>query len=355
VVSPVWMAQAENYFYSTWGREPIGYTVALMKDGRLLGASSVGYAKSSADGSVRLTNDAQWDFLSDSKWITSLAAAKVAEEQGVNINTNLLVKDIAPQLGLTWQNTGSTTDFWHITNRQAMTHTSNLYDGGCDNGPLPSNWDVPPGPALQKPGGSGWYSYSGYDACMLRVWVEVRTGMPFERYVDTHLFRPNGIHDLDCLKDSDKTEVLQYMQPGDTNPGRSEPNTYCAAAGFKGSPLQMLQILQMARVPGRVLGQSMLDSMRVGTTNAGDEWTFYQSAFDVDNNGMPDAFGYSMTGGRLGMVTHIAQFPTNPFDGSAPFTTAAYASGIDAVFFTNSGPGSGYLVQWSSMQADPNP
>jgi hypothetical protein len=62
-----------------------------------------------------------------------------------------------------------------------------------------------------------------------------------------------------------------------------------------------------------------------------------------------------MSGGRVGMATHIVQFPTNPFDGSAPFTTAAYASGIDAVFFTNAGPGPGFLVQWSSMQADPNP
>jgi hypothetical protein len=55
------------------------------------------------------------------------------------------------------------------------------------------------------------------------------------------------------------------------------------------------------------------------------------------------------------MRTHIAQFPTNPFDGTAPFTTAAYASGIDAVFFTNSGPGNGFFVQWNSILADPNP
>jgi CubicO group peptidase (beta-lactamase class C family) len=327
----------------------------LMKDGRLLGASSVGYAKAPVDGGVRLTADAQWDYLSVSKWITSLAAAKVAEEQNVDINSTLLVKAIAPQLGLVWQNTANPTDFWHITLKQSMTHTSNLHDGGCDNGPVIANWDAAPGPAMQNATGTGHYSYSGFDACFLRVWVEQRTGMPFERYVDTHLFRGNGIHDLDCQKDPEKVEVLQYTGPSDTLPGRSEPNTYCAAAGFKGTPLQMLKILQMVRVPGRVLGAPMLDAMRNGTTNPGDEWTFYQSAFDVDVNGMPDAYGYSMTGGRLAMQTHIAQFPTNPFDGSAPFTTPAYASGIDAVFFSNADPAAGFLVQWSSIQADPNP
>src|SRR5262249_28796441 len=239
------------------------------------------------DGGVRLTADAQWDYLSDSKWITSLAAAKVAEEKGIDLNTTLLVPAIAPQLGLSVPVTSDPKDFWHITLRMAMTHTSNLYDGGCDNGPAPANWDVPPGPALQRPGGSGTYNYSGYDACMLRVWVEVKTGMPYERYVDTHLFRKNGIHDLDCHKDPEKAEGLQYRQPGDAAHGRSEPETYCAAAGWKGTPLQMLQILQMVRVPGRALGAAMLDVMRIGTTAGGDEWTFYQSAFDVDGNGLP--------------------------------------------------------------------
>ncbi len=355
VVAPVWMAQAEDYFYSNWGKDSIGYTVALMKNGRLLGASSVGYAKSPADGGVRLTADAQWDYLSDSKWITSLAAAKVAEEQNININSTLLIKAIAPQVGLVWQNTASTTDFWHISVKQAMTHTSNLFDGGCDNGPAVANWNMAPGPAMQRPGGTGMFSYSGYDACFLRVWVELRTGMPFEQYVATHLFRANGIHNLDCQKDPEKVEVLQYVDPNDTAPGRSEGNTYCAAAGFKGTPLQMLKILQMVRVPGRALATPMLDAMRNGSTAAGDEWTFFQSAFDVDGNGTPEAYGYSMTGGRVGMRTHIAQFPSNPFDGTAPFTTAAYASGIDAVFFTNAGPGNGPNVQWASMQADPNP
>ncbi len=355
VVSPVWMSQAESYFYSTWGQDSIGYTIALMKDGRLLGASSVGYAKSPIDGGVRLTNQAQWDYLSDSKWITSLAAAKVIEEQNVDFANELIVKDIAPQLGLVWQNTTDPTDFWHITVKQAMNHMSYMKNFGCDNGPLPQNWDIVPGPSMMINGHSGQYNYSGFDACFLRVWVEVKTGMPFERYVDTHLFRPNGIHDLDCQKDPEKVEVLQYVQPGDPNPGRSEPNTYCAAAGFKGTPLQMLKILQMVRVPGRVLGQTMLDQMRVGTTAGGDEWTFYQSAFDTNNDGIPEAYGYSMTGGRVGMATHIAQFPIDPQDGTAPFTTAAYASGVDAVFFTNAGPGPGYDIQWNSIKADPNP
>jgi len=355
VVSPVWMSQAESYFWTKWGQDSVGYTVALMKDGRLLGASSVGYAKSPTDGGVRLTADAQWDYLSDSKWITSLAAAKVAEEYGVDLDTTLLVPAIAGKLGLVVPVTSDKTDFWHITLWHAMTHTSNLQDGGCDNGPALANWDKPLNQALQNMGGSGpgHYSYSGFDACMLRVWVEVKTGMPYERYVDTHLFRPNGIHDLDCKKDPEKVEVLQYVAPGDSAPGRSEPETYCAAAGWKGTPLQMLQILQGVRVPGRFLGAGMLDRMRNGTTAGGDEWTFYQSAFDVDSNGTPDAYGYSMTGGRVGMRTHIAQFPADPNNSS--FTTGAYTSGVDAIFFTNAGPGNGFWIQWSSMQADPNP
>jgi CubicO group peptidase (beta-lactamase class C family) len=359
VVSPVWMSQAENYFYAKQGVDGLGYTIALMKDGRLLGASSEGYAKSPIDGGVRLDANAQWDYLSDSKWITSLAAAKVAEEQHIDLNTTMLVKAIAPQIGLVWQNTANPNDFWHITLKQSMTHTSYLQNGGCDNGPALSGWTMTPGPAMQI-GNSGPYSYSGFDACFLRIWVEQRTGMTFERYVDTHLFRPNGIHDLDCVKDPEKSEVYEYTKPATpqaifTTTGYSEPNLYCAADSFKGTPLQMLKILQMVRIPGKLLSAATLDQMRIGTTGYGDEWTFYQSAFDVDLDGSPDAYGYSMSGGRRDAATHIAQFPANPFDSTAAFTTEAYASGIDAVFFANEDPSSGYLIQWSSIKADPNP
>ena len=362
VVAPEWMARAENEFYSNVGVDAIGYTVALMKDGRLLGASSQGYAQSPVDGGVRLTADAQWDYLSVSKWITSLAAAKVAEENGLtptDLDNLQLIKEIAPQLGITWQSTSNANDFWHITVSNAMNHMSNLHDGGCDNGPAIANWDMQPGPAMQYAAGRGNYSYSGFDACFLRLWVEKKSGMTFERYVDTHLFRPNGIQDLDCKKDPEKVEVLQYWRPDDTQPGRSEPNTYCAAAGFKGTPLQMLKILQMVRKPGTLLGKPMLDRMRIGGTGNGDEWTFYQDAFDTDGDG-PDAYGYSMSGGRNGMATHIAQFPANPTSSTDQFTanvTATYATGIDAVFFVNSETDApwGPTTQWASVHADPNP
>ena len=361
MVSPEWMSRAQDYFYDNWNTAPLGYTVALMREGRLLGASSFGFAKSPADGGVRLTADAQWDYLSDSKWITTLAAAAVAQDNNIDVTTTEILPVVASALGITIPNTNDPNDFWHITVYHAMTHTSNLQDGGC-LGPNASTWGMPPGPGLQLAGGSGNFNYSGYNSCLLRLWIEEVSGMPFERYVDTRIFRPAGIHNVDCTKDWEKVEVLQYVDPTDTNPGASEPNAYCGHHGFKGTPLQMLQILQAVRTPGLILTQPWLDDMRTGSmgggnasTMGGDEWTFFQSAFDADGIGGVDAYGFSMTGGRVGMRTHIAQFPEDPSNPTDAFEVSSYEGGIDAVFFTNAGPAFGPNVQWQSIQEDPNP
>jgi len=363
VVSPVWMAEAMQAFWTAFGADPIGFTVALMKDGRLIGASSFGNAQTDADGgAVRMTPNAQWDYLSVSKFITTLAAAKVAEEQEIDIANTLLIPAIASKLGITVPVTSNPKDFWHITVKQAMNHTSNLKDGGCPQTPgagwpLSEGGTTSPGPSMQNPTGSGPYNYSGFDACFLRMWVEVKTGMDFERYIDTHVFRPNGIHNLDCDIDPEKVQVMQYRDPFDNGPGTKDPDApYCAPAGFKGTPLQMLQILQAVRTPGKLFGLPMLIEMRGSSTNPGDEWTFYQTA-----GVWPTTYGYSMTGGRSGMRTHIAQFPNQPFSGLSPFSVYGYHSGVDAVFFTNSsgldgGPqADGVMAQWLSMAADPNP
>jgi hypothetical protein len=363
VVSPVWMAKAHDYFYENWGTVPLGYTVALMRKGRLLGASSFGYAKSPADGSVRMTADAQWDYLSDSKWITTLAAAKIAEDKGLDTTAIKIVPAVALQIGINVPNTADPKDFWHITVHQAMTHTSNLKDGGCASGAA-ADWDIYPNQNIQKAGGSGTYSYSGFDSCLLRLWVEKESGMSFERYVDTKLFRKNGIHNLDCKKDPEKSEVLFYTNPMDTNPGYVEPDAWCGHHGFKGTPMQLLQILQAVRTPGKMLSLASLNDMRTGSTDGsatptpgmgGDEWTFFQDAHDSDGNGA-DAFGFSMTGGRSGACTHMAQFPADPQNLATAWAPASYQSdGVDAVFFTNAGPDAGFVVQWASIQADPNP
>lgn len=354
VVSPVWMAEAEKYFQDTWSAAPVGYTVALMQDGELLGATSAGHAQSPADGNIRMTPEAQWDYLSVSKWITTLAAAKVLEEYPIDPHTAKILAWIDDRLGLTYISTNDPDDYWHITVWDAMTHRSNMINGGCGEagtaggGMDPSKWTIPPGPA-QMNGPRGTFNYSGFNHCMLRVWVEEVTGMPFERYLDLKVFRPMGIHNLDCKKDPEKVEVYVYDEPGDTGPGFSIPNTYCNAGGFRGNVFEMLKLMQGVRHPGLALDTDSLADMR------NDEWTLFKSTFDTDGVPGADAWGYSMTGGTGGMATHIAQFKDNPTSGTNPWTVNSYTHGLDAVFFTNSGPGAGYLAQWRSVRADPTP
>ena len=217
----------------------MGYTIAAMREGRLLGATSVGNAaayQNNPAASVVMTPDAQWDWLGMTKAVTAVAALKVADTKGISLSAPILPY-IASRLSGSGIGTSGSNNLWNITILQAMTQTSNLGSGGCDGGP--GTWESAITPSLLN-GPLGQYSDSGYNACLLRLFVEQASGSDFPTYLDSALFRPMGIHNLDCLKDSEKAQVLAYDQPPNYYSSATfpytEPNVCARTAASKGPP-----------------------------------------------------------------------------------------------------------------------
>ncbi|WP_437756079.1 serine hydrolase domain-containing protein [Sorangium sp. So ce1389] len=347
VVAPTWMAEIDDHFMNVVGGEAMGYTVALMQSGELLGASSVGYAQAPSDGNKLMTPDAQWDWLSITKALTALAALKVSQDAGINVATEKLIPHVQNDLPGSTLGAPNSNDLWNITLLQAMTHLSNLKNGGCDNGP--GTWESNIKTSLFN-GPLGTYNYSGYNACMLRLFVEEVSGMSFPAYVDEHIFRPFGIHNVDCLKDAERVEVLGYSPPPNYYASGaapySEPNTYCAAAGIKATALDLLSLMQGIRTAGPVFNAASLQLIRNNDISFGlNFWS--------------GIGGSASAGGRPpGLQTYVAQFPVSQGATAAHFRDPAnYTSGIDAVFFLNSGlpADAGWRQLFEAMAIDPTP
>ena len=63
-----------------------------------------------------------------------------------------------------------------------------------------------------------------------------------------------------------------------------------------------------------------------------------------------------MSGGRANAATHMASFPVDIKNAADAWKVSSYQTdGVDAVFFMNAGSNGGFLVQWDSVEADPNP
>jgi CubicO group peptidase (beta-lactamase class C family) len=174
-----------------------GATVAVVKDGQLFFAKGYGYE----DVEKRVPVDPEMTLFrpgSVSKLFTWTAVMQLVEQGKLDLDkdVNTYLKDA--KLPATFPQP--------ITLRNIMTHTSGLEDGGIgylmaktekDLIPL-GEWLNKHPPARVRPpttdftDGTG-ASYSNYATGLAGYIVEIVSGMPFDDYVEQHIFKPLGM------------------------------------------------------------------------------------------------------------------------------------------------------------------
>lgn len=334
---PEWTARAEAFMHPPSQPVAGGYTLALSRDGELLGATSSG---NTGDPNKLLTPDAHWDYLSISKTLTGMAALKLAEQKGWNIHTTKIMPFIQSRLDpAKIGQPGAGWDLWDISIWDALTHNSKLIAEGCNE--PGSEKDIIVAANINVSAADG---YSGANPCMLRLLIEETSGHTFEDYVRKNITVPVGIHDMDCVKDPEHVEVLDYPiamgQPGAPGTAFSIVNDQCSAGGFKGTAMALLSIFEGMRNPG-VLSEASLAEFRAASM------TFYPG---LENN----VWRSAMRGGVGAGSTWIVQFPEDPFNNTSANmgTTAAWHHGVSVVLFGNfAGMGAPPLVD--SMYSAP--
>jgi CubicO group peptidase (beta-lactamase class C family) len=294
-LDPDWMLELQHHFEATLGGSPMGYSYAAMRNGRLLAAGSYGYARAPGEGNKLMTTQSQWDLLSISKMWTFIALVKLMEQHGIDAED-----EIGPYLeGVITMPSSSDT----VTFRNLINHRSGFQEISCDGGT--GTWEHLV--AVRHTGTIGEHIYSGANSCLARVLVQELSGKDYVTYIDTAILRPMGLHGIDCTKDTDKVEVLEYGVTPNHGTGYSEPNMWCASAGWKLRPLDMLVYLQGLRTPGLALNAAalaMVEDIQPG-------W----GRNIVSGNEV-----WASQGARYGATTAAVSLP----------------NGVDAVFFGNS-------------------
>ncbi|MFT3772520.1 MAG: serine hydrolase domain-containing protein [Minicystis sp.] len=314
---PEWAARVHNFMRPPGDPIAGGYTIALSRDGELLGVTSSGDI---GDG-TRMTPEAHWDYYSNAKTLTGLAALKLAEQKGYNIHTQTLMPLIVNRLDpAKIGSPGAGYDLWDITIWDALTHNTRLITPGCND--PGSEKDIITAANIGPVTG-----YSGANPCMLRLMIEEQSGETFEGFFRKYITIPVGIHDMDCTKDPEHDEVLRYTikrgQPGAPGVTDHVVNHQCSAGGFIGTAMALLQVINGTRNPG-MLGASSLAEFRAASM------TFYP--YDT-----PIWFADMGGGDGLSMGIHLVQFPEDPVTNTWPnvLSTAGWQHGVQAVLLSN--------------------
>ncbi|APR76256.1 Hypothetical protein A7982_01603 [Minicystis rosea] len=320
-VPPEWAARAHTFMRPPGDPNAGGYTLALSRDGELLGVTSSG----DIGNGTRLTPEAHWDYYSNAKTLTGLAALKLAEQKGYNIHTQTILPLIASRLDPT--KIGSPTagwDLWDITIWDALTHNSKFIETGGCNEPLSERNIIATANLGTVP------AYSGANPCMLRLMIEEQSGETFEGFFRKYITMPVGIHDMDCTKDPEHDEVLRYtIARGQTGaPGVTDHvvNHQCSAGGFIGTAMALLNVINGTRTPG-VFTTASLNEFRAAPM------TFYPKHDSGNQIWLADMAG----GDGVSMGIHLVQFPEDPFTNTTPNIqgSTAWQHGVQAVFLSN--------------------
>lgn len=334
-VPPEWAARTEAFMHPAGQPVAGGYTLALSRDGELLGATSSG---ETGNNGQRITPTAHWDYFSISKTLTGLAGLKIAEQKHYDIRTTTILPLIQNRLDPA--KIGQPTagwDLWDITIWDALTHNSKLMAPGCND--PGSEKDIITAANIDVNATNG---YSGANPCMLRLLVEEESGLTFEEYFRRYITTPVGIHDMDCLKDPEHTEVFDYGIPmGQAGaPGSAFPviNNQCSAGGIKGTAMALLQVMGGLRSSGVIL----TDPAPPPDPSSPEAWPWGPSAFRAADMTFyaaqeHDVWRSAMMGGLAAGATWIVQFPEDPMNNTLANLrkTSAWTHGVEVVLFGN--------------------
>src|SRR5215469_11808615 len=167
-----------------------GATVAVVKDGRLLFAQGYGYADLQAGKRVS-AETTLFRIASVSKPFTATAVLQLAEQGKLNLHADVNTYLKTFHIPATYQEP--------ITLAHLLTHTAGFEDRDTgtsartlrDLEPL-GRWLAEHMPARVRPPGE-LTAYSNYGYALAGYIVEQVAGLPFEQYVEQHIFQPLGM------------------------------------------------------------------------------------------------------------------------------------------------------------------
>ncbi len=205
-----------------------GATVAVVKDGRLFFAKGYGDADQQL-GKLVSANTTLFRIGSVSKLFTWTAVMQLAEQGKVNLHADVNTYLKTFHIPATYPQP--------ITLAHLLTHTAGFEDRGTgsvartpsDLEPL-GQWLAANIPARVRPPGE-LTAYSNYGAALAGYIVEQVSGIPFEQYVEQHLFQPLGMHH----------STFRQPVPGDLAADLSQGYTYTNGV-YRPDPFEAVQV-----------------------------------------------------------------------------------------------------------------
>jgi CubicO group peptidase (beta-lactamase class C family) len=205
-----------------------GATVAVVKEGRLFFARGYGDADWQ-HGKLVSAETTLFRIGSVSKLFTWTAVMQLAEQGKVNLHADVNTYLKTFHIPATYPQP--------ITLAHLLTHTAGFEDRGTgiyarttrDLKPL-DQWLAEHIPARVRPPGE-LTAYSNYGAALAGYIVEQVSGLPFEQYVEQHLFQPLGM----------RSSTFRQPVPGDLAAALSQGYTYTNGE-YRSEPFEAVQV-----------------------------------------------------------------------------------------------------------------
>lgn len=262
-----------------------GLALCILQQGRP--AYLRGYGQANLEQGIPVTEATPFAVGSTTKGMTALAVMQLVEEGRLDLDAPVqaYLKDLSfadPRAGA-------------ITLRQLLSHTAGLpasavFDGTQDPEALERRVRAVAATPLSRDPGSG-YEYAN-DGFNLAGWViQQVSGLPYESYLQRHLFAPLGMQDTTF--DPQRAAELGLAQGYLKRRGRLEPRptpfsrSYNPAGMAISSVRDLSRYLQMLLGGGEpVVGRASLEAMWVPHADAGDSLSYGLGCFVLELAGL---------------------------------------------------------------------
>ncbi|MFZ6873971.1 serine hydrolase domain-containing protein [Undibacterium sp. Di27W] len=253
-----------------------GMSIAVLRDNKIIKESTYGLA--SIEHNVAVKPETAYVLASMTKTFTASAIMLLVQDGRLNLDDS--ITKILPQLPAAWSG---------ITIRHCLSHTSGLPDAITDDvnittisGDREQLLKELAKLPLQPAGEKAVYNQTGY--MLLGMIIEKTSGMPYEQFVQTRLFKPMGLSgarfgdawsiipgrsdlytSLDISKDHSKLEIKDgrpvVMQDKIHHYGAKFMPDYLAPAGLLNGNIQDLINFEQALAEGKIIKPALLKEM----------------------------------------------------------------------------------------------
>lgn len=311
----------------------VGYSYAIAQNGNVAASGAGGFARApweAVSPGVSMQDTTRMTLASVSKPITALAVMKLLDETSVELDDPFYPLIADDYDGWWFDSNGLLMfvphpDVTTVTIRNLLTHRSGLKPGlGCGK--------IPESLASSLAGTPGvTYDYENANFCILRKVVEAVSGMDFLDYLQTKIFTPAGLFNVNCSPDA-LAPALYYNTIGSAGKSWGDYSASCSAYGMYASAVDLAQLLGQLRMG------AILDS--------GDVTTMLGNCPNTDTNGYclgwQRASSAAMGGDYFGHSGDwIAKGCGGDCNRGLNSTIRRYPLGIDAAILVNTRSGAG--------------